>query len=94
MTVSYKKLGPLKYVAEVDKKQVAFATVNDSGNFVQSLFVALGYRRQGIGTGMVEFIAKSRGKKLNRAPDSIKNASIKQMSVKLGDTLGPEVELK
>lgn len=94
MNVTYKQISPIKYEAQVDGKPVAYATVDLDGNYVRSLFVALAYRRKGVGTGMVNFIAASRGKQLNRAPSQIKNSAIQQMSVKLGSILGPEAELK
>jgi hypothetical protein len=94
VSITYKQLSPIKYVAMDGDRAIAHATVDLEGNYVRSIFVSLGYRRRGVGTGMISFITASRGKQLNRAPSAIKNDKVKQMSVKLGPILGPEAELK
>jgi hypothetical protein len=85
--VRYRALQNHRYVAVLDKKIIATAFVNDSGNYIQSLVVARPFRRKGIATGLVRFIGEHRGRKLNRCPDRMKNDAVRALSAKLGDEL-------
>ena len=85
--VQYRALQNHRYVAVLDKKIIATAFVNDSGNYIQSLVVARPFRRKGIATGLVRFIGEHRGRKLNRCPDRMKNDAVRALSAKLGDEL-------
>lgn len=81
-----------RYVAVDGKRIVATAFVNEAGNYIQSLYVSLKYRRQGIALGLVRFITEHRGRKLNRCPGRLKNAAIHSLSAKLGDELLEEAK--
>lgn len=85
--IEYRAKPRHRYVAVLDKRVIATATVNDAGNFIQSLHVALKHRRQGVAMGLVRFITQHRGRKLNRCPADRKNDAVKQLSAKLGDEL-------
>jgi len=92
--VQYRALQNHRYVAVLDKKIIATAFVNDSGNYIQSLVVARPFRRKGIATGLVRFIGEHRGRKLNRCPDRMKNDAVRALSAKLGDELLNESDLR
>jgi GNAT superfamily N-acetyltransferase len=92
--VTYRAKPNHRYVAMVGKRIVATAFVNDEHNFIQSLYVEREYRRQGIGSGLVRFIARHRRRKLNRCPNDQKNDAVRAMSAKLDPYLLEEAVVK
>jgi GNAT superfamily N-acetyltransferase len=82
-----------RYSAELQGEVIAHATVNDGLNFVQSLYVKREHRLKGVATELVRYIAKTRGKRLNEAPRSIKSPAIAGITKRMVGELGPEVVL-
>lgn len=87
----YSYRGKNLYEARWSGRIVATATVNDEGNYIQTLYVKPQVRRKGIASELVRFICEHRGKPLNRAPNNIKTDAVKALSAKLGDELGETV---
>ena len=77
--VTFKRTHGHVYYAYVGKRFAARARVNDAGNYVDMWATYPEFRRRGIATALVTFIAKDRKRPLFFAPDEIKNDTIRAM---------------
>lgn len=82
-----------RYTASIDGEGIASAFVDPTHHYIRGIVVSRPFRRQGVATQLLAYIARSTGKPLNKAPEDTKNRAAKLFSSSIADTLGPEVTL-
>lgn len=92
--LEFKRDKPNLFSAYKDGELIAYANYNIRGNYIDTLFVKTEFRRQGVGSALVNFIVETNGRKLLRCPDHLKNDAVRGLSVKFGDRIGREARAK